>query len=69
MFTSVTSWLLRPYIAFQYGKSSVKKLYKYNRTKKKSKVVSQDDNKQTTLVNLQESESIKQSLISNKEGE
>lgn len=34
MFTSCSTWLLKPYIAYQYGKSSIKKLYKYTRTRR-----------------------------------
>ena len=37
MFTNLTTWFLKPYIGFQYSKSGVKKLYKYNRTKRKKR--------------------------------
>ena len=37
MFTSLSTWLLRPYISYQYGKSGIKKLYKYNRIKRRKK--------------------------------
>ena len=37
MFTNLTTWFLKPYIGFQYSKSGVKKLYKYNRTKRRKR--------------------------------
>ena len=36
MFTNLSTWILKPYISFQFRKSSIKKLYKYNRTKRKN---------------------------------
>jgi hypothetical protein len=37
MFTNLSGWLLKPYAAYQFRKSSIKKLYKYNRVKKQKK--------------------------------
>lgn len=39
MFTSLSTWVLRPYISFQYSKSGVKKLYKYSRTKRRKRTL------------------------------
>ena len=33
MFTSLSLWILKPYIAYQFGKSSIKKLYKHSKVK------------------------------------
>lgn len=41
MFTSLASWLLRPYVSFQYNKSSIKKLYKYSRTKRRKRTMAE----------------------------
>jgi len=37
MFTNCSTWLLKPYISFQFRKSSIKKLYQYHRTRKTGK--------------------------------
>ena len=59
MFTSLTTWLLRPYIGFQYSKSGVKKLYKYSRTKRRKRTLKDKIEIQRENLNREQSEAMR----------
>ena len=49
MFTGLSLWVLKPYIAYQFGKSSIKKLYKHSKVKETESRPFEDDSKLVEL--------------------
>jgi hypothetical protein len=59
MFTSISTWILKPYISFQFKKSSIKKLYNYSRVRR-NKV--KKDQIRERLIEQRKTESFKMAM-------